>query len=474
MISNGSMSASAAAPCDVEVDADLALGGHLGRGGGEPGGAEVLQRDEQVAVEQLERALEQLLLLERVADLDRRALGGVELAELGGGEHRRAADAVAARARAEQEHDVADARGGRADQAVLVDQPEAHRVDEAVLLVGVLEVDLAAHGGDADRVAVVADPGDRLLEQVARARRRLDLAEAQGVEDRDRPRADREDVAQDPADAGGGALERLDRARVVVRLDLERAREPAADDTAPAFSPGPSSSFPPSTGSVAQQPLGVLVGAVLRPHQPEDGELDLVGLALHVLDDEVVLVVREPELAVAGGDRHAASVAAAATAERNSLMPSSEPVSGSTACSGCGIRPTTLPAGVGDAGDVAQRAVGVLARRVAEGDLAERLDLVEHRLGRVVAAGGVLDRDREQLARRARARPRRLGARDREPTCLQRKRRLVFGSSAPGSSPASHRTWKPLQMPSTGPPARAKRSTSSITGAKRAIAPTRR
>ena len=214
---------------DVEVDPDLALGGHLGRRGGEAGGAEVLERDEQVAVEQLQRALEQLLLLERVADLDRRALGGVELAELGRGEHRRAADAVAARARAEQQHDVADARGRRLHQAVLVDQPEAHRVDEAVLLVGVLEVDLAPHGGDADRVAVVADAGDRLLEQVARARGVLDLAEAQRVEDRDRPRADREDVAQDPADAGGGALERLDRARVVVRLDLERAREPAAE-----------------------------------------------------------------------------------------------------------------------------------------------------------------------------------------------------------------------------------------------------
>ena len=52
--------------------------------------------------------------------------------------------------------------------------------------------------------------------------------------------------------------------------------------------------------------------------------------------------------------------------------------------------------------------------------------------------------------------------------------RFVLGSSAPGSSPASHSTWKPLQMPSTSPPWRAKRSTSAITGAKRAIAPTRR
>src|SRR3954447_19518020 len=107
----------------------------------------------------------------------------------------------------------------RATPPPLADQPDAHGVDQAVLLVGVLEVDLAPHRGDADRVAVVADAGHGLLEQVARARGAAHLAEAQGVEDRDRPRADREDVAQDAADAGGGALERLDRAGVVVRLD---------------------------------------------------------------------------------------------------------------------------------------------------------------------------------------------------------------------------------------------------------------
>ena len=57
------------------------------------------------------------------------------------------------------------------------------------------------------------------------------------------------------------------------------------------------------------------------------------------------------------------------------------------------------------------------------------------------------------------------------PTWRQTNRSDVFGSSAPDSSPASHSTWKPLQIPSTSPPWRAKRSTSPITGAKRAIAP---
>ena len=119
------------------------------------------------------------------------------------------------------------ARRRAPDQPLARRQPDAHRVHEAVLLVGRLEVDLAADGRHADRVAVVADALDGPVEQVARARR-VELAEAERVEHGDRPRAHREDVAQDAADAGGGALERLDRARVVVRLDLERRGQPVA------------------------------------------------------------------------------------------------------------------------------------------------------------------------------------------------------------------------------------------------------
>jgi hypothetical protein len=39
-------------------------------------------------------------------------------------------------------------------------------------------------------------------------------------------------------------------------------------------------------------------------------------------------------------------------------------------------------------------------------------------------------------------------------TWRQVKRSDVFGSSAPGSSPASHSTWKPLQMPEHEPAVR--------------------
>ena len=279
---------------DVDVEPDLALGGHLGRRRRQPRRAEVLQRHEQPALEQLQRALQHLLLGERVADLDGRALVGVALAELGRGEHRGAADPVAAGRGAEQDERVADAGRRAADQPVGARQPERHRVDEAVLLVGLLEVELAADRRHADRVAVVADPADRVVEQVARARRGR-LAEAQRIEHGDRPRADREDVAQDPADAGRGALERLDRRRVVVRLDLE-GDHPAVADVDRARVLARAEREPRALGRQrAKQLLGVLVGAVLAPHQREDRELDLVGLATELLADQRELGRRQPQ-----------------------------------------------------------------------------------------------------------------------------------------------------------------------------------
>ena len=40
-------------------------------------------------------------------------------------------------------------------------------------------------------------------------------------------------------------------------------------------------------------------------------------------------------------------------------------------------------------------------------------------------------------------------------TWRQTKRSESFGNSAPGNKPASQSTWKPLQIPSTAPPASA-------------------
>ncbi len=82
--------------------------GHLGERGGEPGGAAVLQAGDEVALDQVERHLDQRLAAERVADLHRRPLV-VRALEVLAREHRGAADAVAAGERAVEDDQVAGA-----------------------------------------------------------------------------------------------------------------------------------------------------------------------------------------------------------------------------------------------------------------------------------------------------------------------------------------------------------------------------
>ncbi len=78
MISNGSMSASRSGTRATSMSSPTspleAISDELED---RPGRAEVLQRGEQLAVEQLEAAFQHAALLERVADLDGRSLRGV-------------------------------------------------------------------------------------------------------------------------------------------------------------------------------------------------------------------------------------------------------------------------------------------------------------------------------------------------------------------------------------------------------------
>ena len=207
----------------------------------------------------------------------------------------------------------------------------------------------------------------------------------------------------------------------------------------------------PSVGQRLEQLARVLVAAVLGPHQAEDRELDLVRLAPHQRDDAVVLGVGEAELATCARRR------VGQCGDERGRLEQPEPVgrAGQRVDGVLGMRhqPDDVAGRVADARDVARRAVEAVAGRVAEHDLAVRLELVEHRVGRPVAAGLVLGRDREPVARaRTRAVHFVSALTTSSSTWRQTKRSDVFGSSAPGSSPASHSTWKPLQMPSTSPP----------------------
>ena len=145
--------------------------------------------------------------------------------------------------------------------------------------VGLVEDGVAADRRDADAVPVVADPADGALEVAVR------LAEAQPVQQRDRPRAHRDDVAQDPADAGRRALERLDGGRVVVALDLEGDRLALAEVDHARVLARPLEDARARRREALQQQRRVLVAAVLRPEEREDGELEVVRVAAQQLLD---------------------------------------------------------------------------------------------------------------------------------------------------------------------------------------------
>ena len=272
------------------MNVDAVVGRHLGERRREAGRAAVLEREHEPALDELGRHLDQPLPGERVTDLDGWSLVGVVLAELRARKHRRPADPVAA-GRRPVEHEERSGGGRlRADEPLDGQQADAHRVDEAVGGVGVVEDDLAADVRHSDAVAVVAYTADRAREVVVGG------AEAQAVEQRHRPRPHRGDVAEDPADPGRGALEGLDRRGVVVALDLERDGQAVAEIEHSRVLAGALEDARAVARQAPEQEGGVLVAAVLRPEQGEHGELEVVGLALEQRDDTSELPVREAEL----------------------------------------------------------------------------------------------------------------------------------------------------------------------------------
>ena len=111
--------------------------------------------------------------------------------------------------RAVEDHLVAGARRLGEVQLLVPHHADAERVDQRVAGVRRVEDHLAADVREAEAVAVAADARDDPGQHPVRVRR-VERAEAQRVHHRDRPRAHREDVADDAADAGRRALVRLD------------------------------------------------------------------------------------------------------------------------------------------------------------------------------------------------------------------------------------------------------------------------
>ena len=285
------------------MHAAVAGAGQLGGGAGEPGGAEVLDARDQVLGEQFQGALDQQLLHEGVADLDAGTLRRAVLVEGLGRQDGRAADAVTAGGRAVQDHLVAGAAGERQVQVVVLHHADAQGVDQGVSVVGGVEDHLAADVRQAETVAVAADAGDDPGQHPGGVGG-VQGAEPQRVHHADRPGAHGQDVADDAAHAGRGALVGLHVGRVVVRLDLEGDRPVAADvDHAGLLADAGQQPAPRGLAAqfaeLLQVHLGRLVGAVLRPHHRVHGQFAGGGPAAEDLADLQVLVLAQAE----GGPR---------------------------------------------------------------------------------------------------------------------------------------------------------------------------
>ena len=186
----------------------------------------------------------------------------------------------------------ADGGRTRACNPMRGQEADAHRVDETVVAIGVVEHRLAADRGDSDAVSVMPDARDGAAEVVVR------LREPQAVEDRDRPGSHGDDVAQDPAHTRRRPLERLDRGWMVVGLDLERHRLAFAEIDDAGILTGALQYAFSLGGKPFQEESRVLVAAVLRPEEREDRQLELVGVSPEQSADPVELPVGQPQSAV--------------------------------------------------------------------------------------------------------------------------------------------------------------------------------
>src|SRR5437899_2587792 len=95
----------------------------------------------------------------------------------------------------------------------------------------------------------------------------------------DGARAHGENVAQDSADAGGGALERLDVTGMIVRFNLEGRDEAVADVHDTGVFSGALHDQLAARRQALQVHLARFVGTMLAPHHAEDAQLGDVRLA---------------------------------------------------------------------------------------------------------------------------------------------------------------------------------------------------
>src|SRR5579875_1632037 len=137
-------------------------------------------------------------------------------------------NSVATRFRADVNHGISCTFGARKKQLFAFGDAHGQHVDQRIMGIARLELNLSADRRHAKAVSVERDAADDSIENSPVARRifftnsgRSERAKTQGIEHRNGARAHGENVAQNSAYTGCCTLKRLDKARVIVRLDLE-------------------------------------------------------------------------------------------------------------------------------------------------------------------------------------------------------------------------------------------------------------
>ena len=270
----------------ADVHANTATTAHLRCGASDARSAHVLHADHGVSRSELQRRLQEELLLEGIAHLHGGQVVRTVLGDVLGSE-RGPLDAVFSGIRTDDVDRVARPACLGADDAVRFDQPHAHSVDQRVDLVHRVEIDLSTHNGHTKAVSVVADAAHHTVEQPL-GLRVLEVTEAKAVQLGNGTRTHGEDVAVDAADTGGRSLVGLQRTRVVVALNLERATEAIADvHDAGILLPCLDQQMRAILGQGLEPLDGVLVAAMLGPHHRVDAHLGEVGRAAEDLGDLV-------------------------------------------------------------------------------------------------------------------------------------------------------------------------------------------
>ena len=233
--------------------------------------------------EEFEAGFEEEFFFEGIADLDGGAIFFAFFGEFSGGKGG-TCEAVAARFCADIKHWVADSFGGSSGDLFVAEDAEIEDIDEGISFVALVEVDLAADGGDADTISVVSDSCDDTCEEAAIGFDVFafagDGAEAQGVEGENGACAHGKDIANDATDACGGPLEGFDGAGMIVAFHFESDRPAVTDiDDPGVFFARFDEDGGAGGGEFFQLTLGVFIGAMLAPHHGENAEFGEVGIA---------------------------------------------------------------------------------------------------------------------------------------------------------------------------------------------------